>query len=361
MTHPWPKLLATLVLSTLLSTAHAGPDYGRKDPAWIVRMYGRQKDAIEREAMMLSLVDRVDPSVLPTLLRAAKDPSADVRYAAARALQSNREAASGPEAAATWLSLLDDTEDRTRTIAVDALATIMKDPRSTELRAALIALSQDAKSWRCRRGAVLAVGESPAKDAGTDALLISVARTDPNPMVREAAIAKIGRRQIADARSLLQQARNQDPDASVRLAAERALALIGTNVSESVIVVMPFDGHGDAARFLGGIEDTFTACLATSGLATVVERRQLSAVMEEMRFAERNIDTDRALDVGRRLAANEVLTGSVTQTGDRLAVIVKRIDMATLGVLDGAYAVGSVFDVPALARDACNAFKRGFH
>jgi len=83
-----------------------------------------------------------------------------------------------------------------------------------------------------------------------------------------------------------------------------------------VAAVMEFDYRGPDLEFsssAAGLADTLVNGLVKSGRLRLVERRKLQAAMQEVALSMSGaVDPDKAVEVGKLLAANYIIVGSVT-------------------------------------------------
>lgn len=352
--------LALLFGLTVSPVAHGGPDYGRMSTKKISKKLDRPKDDMDLTAMVQSLRGRLDSRLVEQLLvLATRSNSGDVRLAVAQTLADDRGVMDLAELE-VWVELLGDPEQRVRTLATDVLGQYAETGfASPELFALLSRTAIRSKQWQARRGAVLALADSTLDNQLASDLFLALAKNDLNPSVRAAAISCLTRRPHPDAYTTLLRIKVEDLDAGVRLAAERALSMMQPPQAKAIIAIMPFATSANASELAVAVEDALATCVATSDLAQVVERRQLEAVMDEARFADENLTDARALDLGRRLAANQVMTGTISLAGNQVSLSYKRVEIETFAVLDGHTVSGNRQDVFALARWACQQIKHG--
>jgi HEAT repeat protein len=142
----------------------------------------------------------------------ASHPSSEIRGFAVRFLGT----CSAPEAQKIVFSALHD-QDQVQKAALDALAL----RPSHEAARAVAELLSSTPSWSVRLGAAQALGRMGTYASAEDSLeiLIRAARKDPFALVREAALRALPRVSPAKARPVLEQAVARDPEPRVRTAA----------------------------------------------------------------------------------------------------------------------------------------------
>ncbi len=106
-------------------------------------------------------------------------------------------------------------------------------------------------------------------------------------------------------------------------------------------------GRDDGLSF--GFEDLVTAALLDRGRFNVLDRRRLKAVLEELKLSKSGlVDDDAAIEVGKLLAADCILLGSVLERKDSIESFVRLVDIETAEILAAADVYGEQIDVNAL-------------
>jgi TolB-like protein len=88
------------------------------------------------------------------------------------------------------------------------------------------------------------------------------------------------------------------------------------------------------------VTDLFIAALQSSGKFSVIERKQLSAVMQEREFQAAQ-EGENAERPGKLLAIHKMFSGSIGKLGDRYVINVKMIDIQSSQV---EFAVSEKYD-----------------
>ncbi len=105
-----------------------------------------------------------------------------------------------------------------------------------------------------------------------------------------------------------------------------------------VAVVEVIAPAGDfSPAMLSYIEETLVSRLVQSGGVTVLERRQLDMVQDEQRrSASGTFDESKAIDLGRLMAADAIITGRVFQVDKRMHLMLRMLDTGTGALLGSA-------------------------
>lgn len=124
---------------------------------------------------------------------------------------------------------------------------------------------------------------------------------------------------------------------SLSHAAERLRDRAVENKKLKVAVVEMIAPGGDiSAATLTYIEETLIARLVQAGGVMVLERRQLGMVQEEQRrSASGTFDEREAVELGRLMAADAIVTGRVFQVDKKMHLMLRLLDTST-GVLLGS-------------------------
>ena len=134
------------------------------------------------------------------------------------------------------------------------------------------------------------------------------------------------------------------PMASARNISEEFPPLVGempaaaakskTKSAEAVagkrLAVLPFQAKGVSEQDVSVIADLLSSSLANTGSFQVFERNQIDAVLKEIEFSQSSIsDAGSQIEVGRLLAADYVVVGSVASVGTKIIVDAKLVAVAT--------------------------------
>ena len=287
------------------------------------------------------------------LSEAPKSRSAAVRRAAVKAATG----LDGDDARDVLIAALADPLPDLREIAKAGLQS-----KGAAVRGPLLAtLAGGAAPYARAASAKLLGGMKP--DEATVSALLNKARRDDAPVVREAAVVALGRLGIGRTRGVLQQARQQDDDAAVRIAAERALAKLGdAGVDRIVVAVWPIrnaTGLRDVSieRALRDLRSQLAARIGASKVAEVVEEDQLKTLEQHwLKLGDNMYDGDAPNLVGPGFAkiATQFIYGALSRSGNELTLVLNRLDAATGTQVPGASLGmrGAAVDLPRLMVDA---------
>lgn len=335
-----------------------------KSAEWLVGKLPDAKDAATRAAILAEMGELRDPALLAHLVHAAGDPDREVKVAAIGGL-----VAYGPQLADAqrddaYLVALQDASPEVVRAAHDALAARLQaaaEPGVDALVEALTRLGKSGRSWQTRKAAIELLERLPAPEPGIDQALVDIARTELHAEVRRAAVVALGTRSVALASTLLSRIRSKDPEEQVRMAAEDSLRRIGGPATSIVVAVLPFETQAKGLHaFASDLQDYFTTSLAAAEVAQVVERRQVSAILTELKFQDANIDDGKAVKVGQLLRATQVVVGTIQGVGDEVTCLAKRVDVATGQVWASQPAVGATHDLQALTRECAKRLMESF-
>lgn len=140
---------------------------------------------------------------------------------------------------------------------------------------------------------------------------------------------------------------------------------MGTGVSNSILIsivflfsvvanaeniaVLPFDNisKNSEMNWMGiGFSETLMTKLANSKAITVLERNQLSKILEEIKFEQSGmVDENSAVKAGKMFGVNVMVLGSYQVVGDNLRVDARFVNVETRKVLNTAEATGKISDI----------------
>ncbi len=361
-------LRITLLAGLALGAAHAADPAKKvagKDAEWLVKKLPEAKYAPTKAAIIAEMGTKRDPALLPHLVHAAGDPAREVRVAALEGLAAFGPALADDQRDSAYMVGLQDASPEVVQAAREALAARLQaasDHGLDGLVGQLARLGKTGQAWQTRKSAVELLERMPTEDGGkVDASITEIAQVERHPEVRRAAVLALGTRSVSAARPLLSKIRSKDPDEQVRMAAEDSLRRIGGPATNVVVAVLPFETKAKKlASFTTDLQDYFTTSLAASEVAQVVERRQVAAIMSELKFQDTHIDDGKAVKVGQMLRAGQVVTGSIQVTGDEVTCLAKRIDVETGKVWAAQPAVGATHDLAAVQRDCAKRLMGSF-
>ena len=176
----------------------------------------------------LQILDQIKQKYPNSRLRNSQNDVASLQIRIAGVLSSRGQGGSDivKRALAQNTSVCDTEEAQVRSAALNAL--MQTDPDAATQYATKILARKDECSRDLRRNALFLIGErrgnSGAVSAGATATLISVAKSDPSPDVRQTAVSFLGRLQNDDALAALEELMKTSDDQGVQREAIRSLA-----------------------------------------------------------------------------------------------------------------------------------------
>jgi len=115
------------------------------------------------------------------------------------------------------------------------------------------------------------------------------------------------------------------------------------------LTVLPFEKMGTLSEAGLFVQDSLTHGLVTLNRFQVIERERLDLILQEQKLSQSKlIDRNTALRLGRLVAAQAVITGSIIETSDGIEVVARMIDTETSGILTSVDVYGESKDLPAI-------------
>lgn len=115
------------------------------------------------------------------------------------------------------------------------------------------------------------------------------------------------------------------------------------------IAVLPFQNiTGDKEKnWIGaGFSETLTTKIVKVKAITVIEREQLSKILDEIKFQYSGaVDEKTAVEKGKLYGADVMIFGSFQVVGEKLRVTARFVDVETRKVIDTAEANGNISDI----------------
>jgi hypothetical protein len=312
------------------------------DTAALLEAWERaESDAIRAAVLEEISHNSRDAAGRDLVIREAGSASTEpVKLAAVRALGAYQES----QATLALIRALGDPWPAVREVAEVSLA-----PRSKDFEGELrFAMSSDASHLvraGCARMLPGAVAANPALRGEIEDALLDRAVRDDAPKVREAAVVALGLLNVTRARSQLVELMRTDPDAGVRMSAERAIQKLGEGaMSRAVVAVLPLNNNTglddpDLRRLCRHIAEYVAARLSQGKVCEVVDREKLEKAIEEMKKIGAAIydgDAPNAPEIGRFKIANQLVYGSLGRQGLVYTIVLNRMDIATLSLVPGA-------------------------
>jgi TolB-like protein len=97
--------------------------------------------------------------------------------------------------------------------------------------------------------------------------------------------------------------------------------------------LMPFEARaGVQPGEAESVGDLFAAALQNSGRFTVIERKQLAAIMQEREFQASQEDNAQLAKAGKAMAIRKMISGSIGKLGDKYLIHLKMIDVESTSI-----------------------------
>jgi TolB-like protein len=117
------------------------------------------------------------------------------------------------------------------------------------------------------------------------------------------------------------------------------------------LTVLPFEQRGVVSETSLAFEDSLVDSLVDQERFRVVERQKLDAILQEQKLSRSKlIDRDTALQLGKLVAANSIITGSMIETRTGIEIVARFIDTETSEILETEDVYGEVKDLPGLRK-----------
>lgn len=336
-----------------------------KDVPALVESYDRVEGEAERAQILEALAEHI-----PTDERARRflvDRGLRAEAAGLRILSLRVLALEAPEIGAQErIELLGDANRAVRQAAEESLrAGVAQDAVLDRM----VSAARAHRSQFVRAHLARLVGgvssEAPLVSA-VRALLVHMTEHDLSPTVREAAVVSLGRVGTPSERERLLQLALRDPDAQVRMAAERAARQIHRpDETRPVVAVLPLR-HGPRTKATAEqVAELLRARLARAQVCEVVEPDKLEAALAEMSKIGRLVydgESPNAPELGKLKIANQFVYGSVQEEGNVYTIVLQRMDVATLALVPGSAVTVSGYrgDLPRLKAQAADLFVERF-
>jgi hypothetical protein len=307
----------------------------------LVGAYDRADSDTVRIAILEQLAEHPDDqSGRDLVLKQARTASTEPVKLAALKASARYE---GDDVIDTMLAALDDPWPAVREQAqslLSARAPAAQSKLQTQLSGSLSPLVR-AACVRLLEG--VARMNAAAKTTLTPLLL--EATKDEAPKVREAAALALGTLNVASARSQLVALMRTDPDAGVRMTAERSITKLGDQATSGAIVaVLPLKNDTgladpDIERFGRQLAEYVAARLASGKVCEVIDPAKVEqAITELKKVGEAMYDGDspNAPLIGRFKIANQLVYGTLQRQGSTFTIVLNRMEIATLAQVPGA-------------------------
>jgi len=113
--------------------------------------------------------------------------------------------------------------------------------------------------------------------------------------------------------------------------------------------IMPFEQKGSLSDASRSFQDNFTNALVNQNRFQIIERQKIDYVLQEQKLSQTDlIDKSTALRLGKLVASQSIITGSIVETQSGLEIIARMIDTETSELLASKDVFGEEKSLPAL-------------
>lgn len=115
------------------------------------------------------------------------------------------------------------------------------------------------------------------------------------------------------------------------------------------LTVLPFEQKASISEASLSFQDNLINALVNQDRFRVVEREKIDMILQEQKIGRTKlIDKSTALKLGRLIAAQSIITGSIIETGTGIEIVARWIDTETSEILAVEDVYDEVKDLPAL-------------
>lgn len=344
-----------MIIFFFLACTLSKKDVRTKDILWLRNHLEETQSVTEQDMVITELALRRDPKAIPHLCRYTSSLDASLRHRSLEALNAYGGRVDGRDE--TYIRLLSAQDGVMRRGAVEGIIQrfhVLSE--SPYLFSSLQRITRSDSNWQTRFHAV----EVLEWVNGSEELLLELAQNDENASIRGRAVQALGTKRTSKYRKEIYRISKKDLEETVRQEAEQSLQRIGGKVEEVVLAVMPFDVSEEHRALSEGFRSYLSARLGGSELATVVERGQVERVVDELIFQDKFINDGKAVEIGKALRAEQVVTGTIQIMNGQVVITIKRIDVRTQTIVSSSASSGSFIDFEQVQRIAASKFIEEF-
>lgn len=115
------------------------------------------------------------------------------------------------------------------------------------------------------------------------------------------------------------------------------------------ITVLPFEQRNQVSKASFLFQDNLIDALVNQNRFRIIERDKLDVILQEQKLSRTKlIDRKTALKLGRLIAAQSVLTGSIIQTRNGIEIVVRLVDTETSEIIATEDVYDEIYDLLAL-------------
>ena len=344
-----------MIVFFFLACALSKKEVRTKDVLWLRNHLEETASVTEQNMVITELALRRDPAAIPHLCRYTESLDSTLRHRSLEALNAYGGRIDGRDE--TYIRLLSSQDGVIRRGSVEGIIQRFQVlSESPYLFSALQRIVRSDSNWQTRFHAL----EVLEWVDGSEELLLDSAQNDDNASIRSRAVQALGTRRASIYRKEIYRISKKDLDEMVRQEAVQSLKRIGGKVEEVVLAVMPFDVSEEHGELAEGFRSYLSARLGGSELATVVERGQVERVVDELIYQDKFINDGKAVEIGKALRAEQVVTGTIQIINGQVVITIKRIDLRTQTIVSSSANSGSFIDFEQVQRVAASKFIEEF-
>lgn len=327
----------------------------KQSSLWISAELERKHSREEKQLLLSELALRRDKSVLPLLCAQTQAGEEQLRHGAINALNHYDGTVEGRDD--TYIELLGHPDDYMRRMALEGIIKRFQTvPNVPYLFNALKRIALQDSKWQSRQYAIKALTWTQ----GSTDILLDRAQFDDTDGVRIQAIMGLAIQTDEKSYSVLYRLAHKDSSKLVQQEATLALKKWGVHGHKVVLAVMPFDISPEHVSLEQGFRSYLSGRLGAAKIAKVVERGQVQQVVDELIYQDNFINDGKAVEIGKALRAEQVVTGSIQVVHGQVVITIKRIDVQSQEIVSSSESSGSFIDFDQIQREAATTFIKDF-
>jgi hypothetical protein len=330
----------------------------KKDDSWLIQKFKTTTNIDDKIIILDEMQSRQHTEFIPVYLACINSKEISLKIEAIEGAMSFNAYLSESRLDEIYLLGLTDHSNRVATLAAKGIERRLNSEEGTEyLVKSLEKYSQKSTSWQTR---VYAYGFMKDFDNEKyDQTFIQCAESDSIPNVRITCLDALSDRKVGGISEMLYSISKKDESELVRNKASSILESIDEFVYSKTVAIQKFSAVGISDETQNGFENYLTSRLAESKVAKIVERTQLKQLEAEIAFQD-ELNDGTVIDASNVSRAEEIITGSITVSGNELLIIIKRIDIETNDVISSSQSTGTKLDILAVQKEVVDKFISSF-